>query len=75
MVDYPHGNYIQGDFCFRDKTYATPIGLNGRGRGSKMEKEGRLMSAGCLRMIHSQLTSDQPCHQQESAEEKDESGA
>lgn len=40
-----------------------------------MEKEGRLMSAGCLRMIQSQLTSDQPCHQQESAREKDESGA
>lgn len=46
----------------------------GKGSGSKKEKEGSLMSAGCLSMIRSQLTSDQPCHQQESAGEKDESG-
>lgn len=32
------------------------------------------MRVGCLRMIQSQLTSDQPCHQQESAGEQDESG-
>lgn len=33
------------------------------------------MRAGCLRMIQSQVTSDQPCHQQGCAGEKDEGGA